>query len=198
MNSKKIQFLFNKFAKDYEKHVIETNHVNVQNQIIDNFLEQINGNVLDITTGTGTIARYIRNNTNCDVYGIDFSQEMIQEARKLSNGINFKVGDIHNLPYQNNSFEVVTCSYGFYWVEDIEKAIAEIKRVLKPKGLFILLEEEFRNGNEPKPRFLEKGSYLEELANLENYVGVDYLKCKLKDANFKSYSRKKTSCRRYS
>lgn len=185
MISQKIKTLFGKFANDYEQHMKETNHVNVQTSIIDTFLPKINGDVLDIATGTGTVARYVKKNTDCKVYGVDFSEEMVKEARKLSNGIDFKVADVTNLPYHDNSFDIITCSYGFYYFQDIGKSIEEIKRVLKPKGLVVLLEEHFPNGQNPKPRFSEKGGYLEELAKLNNYVGIDYLKKEFKDRGFK-------------
>ncbi len=184
MRHEKIGFLFDRFAKDYEGYMTETSHIQAQDSIIETFLPQINGNVLDIATGTGTIAKYIKEKTQCKVHGIDYSFEMIMEAKKSFDEIDFGVGDVHNLPYQNNFFDVVTCSYGFYWFQSIERAIAEVKRVLKPRGLFILLEEEFKEGHKPKPKFSEKGNYLKELASLENYVGVDYLKHKLKDAHF--------------
>ena len=61
----------------------------------------------------------------------------------------------------------------------------EIKKVLKPEGLFVLLEEEFNKGD-PKPRFSTyRQDYLKQLANLENYIGVNSLKRKLSDWGFK-------------
>ncbi len=71
---------------------------------------------------------------------------------------------------------MVTCSCGFYWFKDRKKAMLEIKRILKPDGRFILLEEEFNKGD-LKPRFSKyEGDYLKELADLEEYVGVAHMK----------------------
>ena len=180
----KIKELFARFSKKYHKHMVETNHVKVQQQILENFLQYIKGKVLDIATGTGFVAKYVKQKTNSDVYAIDFCLDMITEAQRNSIGVNFRIGDVHNLPYQDNSFNVVLCSYGFYWFEDRTKVISEINRVLKTEGLFILLEEEFKEGFEPRPRFSEKGDYLSQLASLENYVGTIKLKEEIKKSGF--------------
>ena len=184
INPIKIKELFGKFSKDYDKHMESTNHIKVQYQILDKFLPKIRGKVLDIATGTGTIAKYIIEHTNCEVYGIDYNKRMIENAKKKARGVKFEVGDVHQLPYEDKKFDVVLCSYGFYWFKDIEKVILEIKRVLKPRGLFILLEEEFNKGD-PKPRFSTyRQDYLKQLANLENYIGVNSLKRELSGLGF--------------
>lgn len=181
----RVKKLFGIFSKDYEEYMRKTNHTNVQFEILDKFLSKIKGDVLDIATGPGTIARYIEEKTDCKIYALDYCFEMIEQAKKNSKNIIFNVGDVEDLPYPDNSFDVVTCSYGFYWFKDIERVIFEIKRVLKPNGKLIVLEEEFNEGD-PKPRFSKyEESYLKELADLENYFGVRYLKEKLESFDFK-------------
>lgn len=171
----KIRELFGMFSLDYDKHMADTNHVSVQKSIIDRFLKDIKGKVLELATGTGVIARYIKDNTNCHVSAIDYCAEMIEEAKRKSEGIEYKLGNVHNLPYNTNEFDTVICSYGFYWFKDIEAVITEIKRVLKPTGRFILLEEELKEGYELKVSKYAQ-AYLKELTGLKNYVGVEYLK----------------------
>ena len=186
----RIKMLFGRFSGDYNKHMRTTNHVRVQLSILDDFLAWLKHNrqgklkALDIATGTGTIAKRIMHKTNSEVHGIDYCPEMIKEAQK-SHGINFSVGNVLKLPYKKHSFDVVTCSYGFYWFGNIERAINEIRKVLKPGSYFVLLEEEFKKGN-PKPRFSKyKQPYLKELANSENYIGIKMLKQKISKAGFK-------------
>jgi len=182
MNTNRIKFLFDWFAPNYDKCMIETNRVNVQLFLIGSFLNWIKGNVLDIATGTGTIANYIKDKTCCNVYGIDFSQEMIKEARGKIRDVNFTVGKVSNLPYSNNFFDTVVCSHGFYWFENITTTIQEVKRVLKPNGFFISLEGKLKGKNKPKQIFFEKE--LEELADLQNYIGVDFLESMIKKEGF--------------
>jgi len=185
MNIKKIKDLFGKFSKEYDKHMSESNHIKIQKKIIDSFLSDINGNILDIATGTGIIARYIKiKKKDLEVFGIDFSKEMISEAKQKSRIIKFRNADVHKIPYPSNYFDVVTCSYGFYWFKNINKVLKEIKRILKPKGNLLILEEEFNKRSIPKPKFSKKRGYLLELANQENYTGVEFLKAIIKKMGF--------------
>lgn len=174
-NEQKIRELFGIFSRDYNNHMENTNHTLVQYKIIDEYINDIKGKVLDLAAGTGVISKYIKDNTNCHIFGIDYCKEMMEEAKKKSKGIEYIIGDTHKLPFNENDFDTVICSYGFYWFKDIEKVISEIKRVLKPGGKFISLEEEFKD-NDPKPRFSKyEEDYLKELANLDNYTGINFL-----------------------
>ena len=184
MDVERIRVLFDRFASEYDKRMLKTNHVNVQYKILDGFLPFLHGSVLDAATGTGTIAKYIRSKSSCKVYAIDNSPEMIVEANKNSQGIEYRVADAHRLPYGNETFDAVTICYGFYWFENPEKVITAVIRVLKPDGIFVVMEEEFKQGRIPKPKFSEKGGYLEELANLEQYIGIDRLQQKIEKRGF--------------
>ncbi len=184
INESRIKELFNKFSKEYDKHMINTNHVNVQEKILREFLPNIKGRVLDIATGTGVIAGYIKKNTNSEVHGIDFSFKMIEQAKKDSENITFTQGNVESLPYPDNYFDLVTCSYGFYWFKDRKKVISEIKRVLNKNGIFISLEEEFHNEN-PNPVFSRYDKdYLKELATLEDYIGIKKLEQEFESSGF--------------
>jgi ubiquinone/menaquinone biosynthesis C-methylase UbiE len=191
MNPKQITRLFGRFSQDYDSHMRKTNHLRVQHEILDSFLPFIRGKTLDIATGTGTVAKYLKEKTNCEIFAIDLSPGMIQKARENSGGIDFQVADAQNIPFPDNSFNIVTCSYGFYWFYDRSKIISELKRVLKPNGILILLEEESKPGFEPKPRFASKANYLSELAKLENYVGTERLKAELERSGFRLLATKK-------
>jgi ubiquinone/menaquinone biosynthesis C-methylase UbiE len=184
MNTDRIRICFGRFAKTYDKHMEKTNHLAVQTQIMERFLPLIRGRMLDIATGTGTIARMVKARTKALVHGLDFSPEMIAQAKKSSPDILFQVGDAHALPYPNGYFDVITCSYGFYWFDKQCAVISEIKRVMKPGGVFILLEEEFRQGAPVLPTFSQESGYLAELASLEDYAGVDALKTIVASAGF--------------
>ena len=69
----------------------------------------------------------------------DFSKGMIEDAIKNlhrnKNRFNFKVVDAHNIPFKDNSFDVVIANHMLYHLSDINKAISEIHRVLKPNGV---------------------------------------------------------------
>lgn len=184
MDSEKIRRLFGKFSTNYDKHMLDTNHIKVQRAILNKFLPKIKGNVLDIATGTGFVANYIQEETSSNIVGIDFSEQMIKQARKKNNEVRFIKGEAHELPFQDNTFDTVICSYGFYWFTKYKKVIEEIKRVLRKEGTFITLEENFFNENFTKPSFSGSERYLTQLANQENYLGIEKLNRKIIEMNF--------------
>ncbi|MEO6347194.1 MAG: class I SAM-dependent methyltransferase, partial [Aquaticitalea sp.] len=60
--------------------------------------------------------------------------------RLLDSKIKMMMGDSENLPFQNDSFDAITVAFGVRNFEDLEKGLAEIYRVLKPNGTFVILE----------------------------------------------------------
>ena len=70
------------------------------------------------------------------VFGIDVIDEFIVAAKKT--GANVKVASATKLPYKNNSYDIVLCTETLEHVKDWEKAVSEIKRVLRPKGHAII------------------------------------------------------------
>lgn len=93
--------------------------------------------VLDIACGSGTAA-LVAARRYCDVTGIDYVSELIGRARKRSKSsglkAEFKVGDAQELPFSDDSFDVVLSVYGVQFVPDQEKAASEMLRVCKPRG----------------------------------------------------------------
>ncbi len=103
--------------------------------------------ILDIATGTGDMAIKMHSMlSTCKVTGCDISEGMLEVARKkvldlgLASEIEFSLGDCISLPFEDNSFDAVTISFGIRNVEDIERGISEINRVLKPSGTLVILE----------------------------------------------------------
>ena len=94
--------------------------------------------VLELATGTGLIAKNIVN-AAAHIEATDASPEMIAEARRdnQSAKLHFSVQDMFRLPYADNSFDVVIVSNALHIVPQPEKALQEIKRVLKEGGVLI-------------------------------------------------------------
>ena len=94
--------------------------------------------VLELATGTGLIAKHIVN-AAAHIEATDASPEMIAEAKRdnRSAKLHFSVQDMFRLPYANQSFDVVIVSNALHIVPQPEKALAEIKRVLKDGGVLI-------------------------------------------------------------
>ena len=94
--------------------------------------------VLELATGTGLIAKNIVN-AAAHIEATDASAEMIAEAKRNNRSakLHFSVQDMFRLPYADKSFDVVIVSNALHIVPQPEKALQEIKRVLKNDGVLI-------------------------------------------------------------
>ena len=94
--------------------------------------------VPELAAGTGLIAKHIVN-AAAHIEATDASAEMIAEAKRdnRSAKLHFSVQDMFRLPYAEESFDVVIVSNALHIVPQPEKALAEIRRVLKDGGLLI-------------------------------------------------------------
>ncbi len=115
----------------------------------DQFLKYINDGdkVLDVGCGNGRLVKLF-NNVNVDYTGIDNSAELIDLAKSDFPNRNFLVGDILQLPFADNSFDLVFCISVLHHLpgKDIrKKSIVEMKRVLKFGGHLILLNWHYRS-----------------------------------------------------
>jgi ubiquinone/menaquinone biosynthesis C-methylase UbiE len=96
--------------------------------------------VLDIGCHSGLFTEKIVTRFNIkQIYGLDISPRAISFAKKRIKGGKFLVGNAHKLPYKSNYFDVVYCLEMLEHVEDPDKVIREIKRVLKKNGHAIIL-----------------------------------------------------------
>ena len=104
------------------------------------------GNVLDVATGTGDLAILIAAKLSGRVTGIDIAGKMLAIAdqktiqRGLQEKLTFREGDAEALPFPDESFDAVTVAFGVRNYEDLEKGLAEMKRVLKIGGIMMILE----------------------------------------------------------
>lgn len=102
--------------------------------------------VLDIATGTGDLAILMTNTSAEEIIGLDISAGMLEVGkkkiaeRKLDSKIQMVLGDSENIPYPDNYFDAITVAFGVRNFETLEKGLAEILRVLKPNGIFVILE----------------------------------------------------------
>ena len=94
--------------------------------------------VLELATGTGLIAKHIVK-AAAHIEATDASPEMITEAKRryYSAKLHFSVQDMFSLPHASKSFDVVIVSNALHIVPQPEKALQEIKRVLKDDGVLI-------------------------------------------------------------
>ncbi|GEP51645.1 demethylmenaquinone methyltransferase [Flavobacterium noncentrifugens] len=102
--------------------------------------------ILDIATGTGDLAILMAQTNAEQIIGLDISAGMLEVGRKkvlekqLASRIDLVLGDSENMPFEDHTFDAITVAFGVRNFETLEKGLAEILRVLKPGGLFVILE----------------------------------------------------------
>ncbi len=102
--------------------------------------------VLDIATGTGDLAINLVETNAENITGLDISCGMLEVGKEkvkkkgLENKIEMVLGDSESLPFNDNTFDAITVAFGVRNFENLENGLKEIYRVLKPNGVFVILE----------------------------------------------------------
>ena len=96
--------------------------------------------VLDACCGTGDLAVAAHREGAAEVVGLDFSERMLERARRKMPGIEWVRGDLLELPFPDASFDAATVGFGVRNVTDLERSLAELRRVLRPGGRLGILE----------------------------------------------------------
>jgi demethylmenaquinone methyltransferase/2-methoxy-6-polyprenyl-1,4-benzoquinol methylase len=94
---------------------------------------------LDAACGTGDLA-VIAAKAGATVTGLDFSPRMLERARRKGPGLEWVQGDLLALPFPDDSFDSATVGFGVRNVADLNRALEELRRVLRPGGRLAILE----------------------------------------------------------
>ena len=119
---------------------------------------------LDLAAGTGDIAFAVAAR-GANTIALDLTHRMLQLAAKKSSSATFITGDMTSLPFRSASFELITTGYGLRNVPDLNAAIDEIARVLKPGGRLLSLDF-----NRPE-NALVRAAYLSYLTLVGSMLG---------------------------
>ncbi|MCL2199060.1 MAG: class I SAM-dependent methyltransferase [Defluviitaleaceae bacterium] len=111
------------------------------NFLMQNFCLKANQRVLELGCGNAIFWKAVCNKIpDIKLVLSDFSEGMLDSAKENTSGLDFiedyAVIDAQNLPYDNDSFDIVIANYMLYHVPNVEKALSEISGVLKPDGVF--------------------------------------------------------------
>jgi ubiquinone/menaquinone biosynthesis C-methylase UbiE len=109
--------------------------------------------VLEVGSGRGSLAKRIVGELRCEIVALDASPAMVAASAAI--GIVTLLGDVRNLPFRDDSFDVVVAAWMLYHVFPLDQALAELARVLRPGGRLVAVT----NGRE-------------HLAELWNAVGA--------------------------
>ena len=133
---------YDRLAEQYTNHIAdELRHKPLDRELLNRFITQVQGygRVCDMGCGPGHVARYLHNG-GLDIFGLDLSAGMIEQARKLSPAIRFQQGDMLNLDLPDNSLAGIVA---FYAIVNLDRSFhprvfQEMFRVLQPGGTLLL------------------------------------------------------------
>lgn len=159
------QVYYDAFSRIYDRFVAlhsSDAQGDLRKFLADNIQMREDGTVLDICTGTASLLVPLRRRLGPagKVIGVDFSRGMLQAGREKTRffaNIQLIQSNVGFLPFRDNVFDSVTCSYAFYELkgETQDRVLTEVKRVLKPDGAFLMMEH-----NVPKDAFIRALFYI--------------------------------------
>lgn len=145
---REVEEMFDNIAPKYDllNHVLSMKiDVLWRNKLVKWMNEDQPKEVLDVATGTGDLAIAVQKGTAAKVVGLDLSQLMLNvgmnkiKKLNLEDKISMQKGDAENLPFENNKFDAVSVAFGVRNFENLEKGLAELRRVVKEnKSVYIL------------------------------------------------------------
>ena len=133
---------FNLDATEYDKSgkyaIVRSRHHYVVDEVLRNQFESW----LDVGCGTGVLLAMVGEQRKAaKLFGIDLSEEMIKIARaKLGDKADLRVSDSERLPFEDEKFDLITCTFSFHHYPNPKAVLAEMKRVLSPNGKLIIAD----------------------------------------------------------
>ncbi len=125
-------------------------------QLVSSSLTGTERNLLDLGVGTGkSLREFVRNRSFKYAVGCDFSENMLLKSKeRLGEQTHLLACDFHDLPFQTNTFDLVTGSFILRSVQNMNEFLLEVKRVMKPNGKAVFLEL-----TRPKNQFIWNVAY---------------------------------------
>jgi arsenite methyltransferase len=139
---------FNRWAESGRGAEMEKHHLDITEKTIRLMELRAGERVLDLSCGTGWATRLLARLVGegpagfGQVVGLDISDEMIRQARAASrdfDNVMFVMGSAQQIPWEENFFDKALSVEAFYYYPDQERTLAELFRVLAPRGRFFLL-----------------------------------------------------------
>ncbi len=172
------------FKKHTSKNFLQRWLINNFYDVLISIVTKLNSeSILDVGCGEGfTLSLLAKKNVDKTLEGIDSSVVAINIGKTLFPKISLKTGDIYNLPYEHDSFELVICSEVLEHLEDPGRALQELKRVSKKYCLFSVPNEPiFRLANFFRGKNISRwGNDIEHINHWSIHEFSDFIGGKLK------------------
>tara|TARA_S200000501_G_C20709496_1_gene693309 strand:+ start:310 stop:1014 length:705 start_codon:yes stop_codon:yes gene_type:complete len=207
------------FDRVYDKYDLMNDFISMgihriwKKNLINMMNPSLKSNLVDVACGTGDIGKMFLDNTkkNLPITCVDPNKGMITKGKEKLNkykNINWIVSQAEKLPILDNTFDFYTISFGIRNTKNIDRALSEAYRVLKPGGRFLCLEfSKIQNSNldfiyKYYSKLIpiignlvvgEKEPYEYLIKSIDNFVNQEELICLMEDNNFKKCSYRNLS-----
>jgi SAM-dependent methyltransferase len=137
-----VETSYDRIADEYVRRIFdELRHKPLDRKLLDRFATSLQreGSACDLGCGPGHVARYLRER-GAQVSGIDLSSAMVERARRLNPGIDFRQGDMLALSADDGTWAGIAAFYSIIHIPrgDVIRALREVRRVLQPGGVLLL------------------------------------------------------------
>jgi SAM-dependent methyltransferase len=137
-----VQASYDVVADEYARRIFEElEHKPLDRQLLDRFAARVQaiGPACDMGCGPGHVARYLKER-GVEVIGVDLSPAMVDLARQLNPGIEFRQGDMRSLEVEDGSWAGVVAFYSLIHIPppEVAQVLCELKRVLRPGGTLLV------------------------------------------------------------
>lgn len=131
---------FNQQAATYDQDIKGAHARKLYPHMLQKIIHIYSQDILDLGCGTAElISQVICEDSSRHITGLDLSEEMLKIAKnKLGTKATFVLGDAENLPFADESFDLVYCNDSFHHYPHPQIVLSEIYRVLKPGGAFLI------------------------------------------------------------
>lgn len=238
-SSQQVDFGFSKVTFEQKRQLVQdlfsqvANKYNIMNDLMslglhrlwkDELVRQIanlQSHILDVASGTGDIVFRIKKRADlrartCHITLCDINPDMLRIAQErainnnILHGLEYVTSNAEQLPFADNSFEYYTISFGIRNIPNINNALKEAYRVLKPMGKFLCLEFAKVDNEWLKPIYAfysfniipksgrviadNESAYQYLVESISNFPDQDTFSVMLKDAGFSKVSYKNLTC----
>ncbi len=136
---------FDAWSKSYDKSLLQKYFFGPSHRLMLQQLSVADRRILDVGCGTGRWAELVVTRLPyAEVWGLDLSEKMLEHASvrasQYPGRMHFTHGNSQELPYEDASFDLVTCSHSFHHYPDQLRVVKEMRRVLKPSGRVMLVD----------------------------------------------------------
>ena len=131
---------YNKKASDYDQSFDGKFTLKFKMMLLETVQMQAGHAVLDVACGNGRLLSMLAQKHAIHAYGIDISDKMIEQAKLLNPSMQFSVGSCEQIPYADNTFDIITVCAAFHHFPHVHPFAKEAYRLLKPSGQIYIAE----------------------------------------------------------